>query len=617
MTGKLFEPYMVTLDTLFGSNNYLIPVYQRPYSWGKEEVADLYYDIVEAYNGREPGTYEGVFAGTIYLKNDSKLYGKYDLCLVIDGQQRITTFTLLFLTVYCIAKKRGLDEDKEIVRVRDFLWRYVNKSYQKEGRLLHLGNIDRELLIKLFDVAYGTTNDLLTYTQSFTAYNSHAEKCLLDNIKYFWEEIEKNFSNTKKGNDGLLDFVDFILESTQFVVIYVNTSMNKVFEIFESINSKGKKLQEIDLIKSYIFQIIDENDHTEYLDKWGELITVTNDSLEDYLYVFIKAFVKYYKASLSVRYFKALCKNELVSFYQVQSIEEAVKMLIDDLLDKAKFYNMLFDETKLPAKFKTSSFLFYYNSIVYLGYQHPKPLLFKALCQYFERIISEELVKVIFKDSLSFMITFQTIYNRDSKDTIAVFERILTADYGVNQLRQKGIEKVFRNRLLVEGINQASLKEKLREYKGYAKQDKSEVIVLLAYYESVTRNKVAYDNANVIVSNRKMFQIDHILPRNPKDTDRRLKYYKKISENGDEILELKQGSDFPAAIQAGMDYKLFEEQILHKLGNLRITLSSKNQSKGNLTVNIGNYGTFTEYGNIENRSDELAEVLFDSELLSI
>lgn len=616
MNGKLFDPYMVTLETLFG-NNYTIPVYQRPYSWGKEEVEDLYTDLINNYESHNPGTYEGVFTGTIYLKNDGKLYGKYDKCMVIDGQQRITTFTLMFLAVYGLAKERNLKDLKEIVKIRDFLWRYVNKDYQKEARLLELGNIDKDLMKQLFDVAYGDTNNLKKYVDSFDKVTSNCEKCLINNLKYFWENLDKKFDNSDSGNDKLIDFVDYVLESTQFVLIYVNTPMKQVFEIFESINSKGKKLQEIDLIKSYIFQEIAEKDHAEYLDKWGQLITKTNDELEDYLYIFIRAYIKYYKVSLSVKYFKTLCKNELKVFYNAKSIEEALKNLIDDMISRVECYNMLLNESALPNKLKTAQFLFFYNSMIYLGYQHPRALMFKALCQYKETKINDIAIKSIVRNSLVFMITFQTINNRDSKDAIPVFEKIMTDDYGVDSLDITKIKTTFSNRLATEGITEDSLHTRIKEYKGYAKQDKSETIVLLAFYESLTDGKVSYDNANIIIKNRLMFAIDHILPQHPDEKNIDFKYYCGKNKNDEDVLVLKTGSDFPKDITDGMDYNLFKEQILHKLGNLRIMLSSKNGAKSNLTVNLGNYGDFNTYEKVEKRAEDIAKALFQSELLKI
>ena len=102
---KIFDPDLITLNDLFGSN-YEIPVYQRPYSWGKEQVEDLYNDIIQNYDANKAGiSSEGVYTGTIYLKHIQKK-GKYDFYYVIDGQQRITSFTLMMLAIYWILKDR-------------------------------------------------------------------------------------------------------------------------------------------------------------------------------------------------------------------------------------------------------------------------------------------------------------------------------------------------------------------------------------------------------------------------------------------------------------------------------------------------------------------------------
>ena len=243
--------------------------------------------------------------------------------------------------------------------------------------------------------------------------------------------------------------------------------------------------------------------------------------------------------------------------------------------------------------------------------------MFKALCQYKETKINDIAIKSIVRNSLVFMITFQTINNRDSKDAIPVFEKIMTDDYGVDSLDITKIKTTFSNRLATEGITEDSLHTRIKEYKGYAKQDKSETIVLLAFYESLTDGKVSYDNANIIIKNRLMFAIDHILPQHPDEKNIDFKYYCGKNKNDEDVLVLKAGSDFPKDITDGMDYNLFKEQILHKLGNLRIMLSSKNGAKSNLTVNLGNYGDFNTYEKVEKRAEDIAKALFQSELLKI
>ena len=59
-------------------------------------------------------------------------------------------------------------------------------------------------------------------------------------------------------------FFDFFETNIRFIAIKVNVNLMKLFSIFESINAKGKKLEEVDLIKNYIFQNIKEEDYKEY-----------------------------------------------------------------------------------------------------------------------------------------------------------------------------------------------------------------------------------------------------------------------------------------------------------------------------------------------------------------
>ena len=618
MSEKIFDPDMVSLNTLL-SHVYSIPVYQRPYSWGREQVEDLYGDLESNYDSHDPGVYRGIFTGTIYLKHAGHACGKYNKYSVIDGQQRLTTFTLMLLAIYCIEKERSTDSknlcsSKQMLKIKDYLWKDVDDVNQKEIRLLELGNLDKSLLIQIFDNTFSGTTGLVDFLNSFEKFKSESEKLLVNNLKFFFIKLSQKFDNTDEGNKKLNSFVEYITTATQFIVIYVTTPLKQVFEIFESINSKGKKLDEIDLIKSYIFQIVPEVDHETYLQKWGKLIEDTNDDLEGFLSVFIRAYIKYYKVSLNVKIFKKLCNDELPKYYAVKTSEDAVKKLIDDLQSKVSCYNMLSDESKLPKSLKKPKFLFYYNSLNYFGYHHPKFLLFKSLCQLANKTIDNKAVENIFQNSLVFMLTYQTINNRDSKDAIPTFEKIAMDDYGVNSLNKSKIKNIFASKLKGEDISAESLKHRIHEYKGYANQDKSETIVLLAYFESLEKNKVSYDNANIIMKNRSMFAIDHILPRNPDEKDKAFKYYKKKTDSG-EFLELKKGADFP--VESGIEYSDFEDRILHKLGNLRIILSSENLDKSNLSVKLGDYGDFNTYQKISTRANDLANKLYNSELLSL
>ena len=114
------------------------------------------------------------------------------------------------------------------------------------------------------------------------------EERVISNYKHIYTTLQKEISADDQGK--ILDFADYILQYIQFIVIEANCKANKVFSMFESINSKGKKLEEIDLIKTYIFSKLEEASYGTYLDKWGQLIIKTEDNLYDYLYNYIKAF---------------------------------------------------------------------------------------------------------------------------------------------------------------------------------------------------------------------------------------------------------------------------------------------------------------------------------------
>lgn len=110
--------------------------------------------------------------------------------------------------------------------------------------------------------------------------------------------------------NDLLDFADYILQYIQFIVIEASCKENKVFSMFESINSKGKRLEEIDLIKTYIFSKLDESSYATYLNKWGELIIRTKDNLYDYLYNYIKAYISFYRQNISSEFLSLFRRNQ-------------------------------------------------------------------------------------------------------------------------------------------------------------------------------------------------------------------------------------------------------------------------------------------------------------------
>ena len=105
MSGKSFDPNHWTLNDVF-SSIYSVPVYQRPYSWEKEQVESLLNDLFGSYNTRvDEG--DGLFTGTLFLHSTgTKINGLIEKFEIIDGQQRIATFSLLLLALHSMCSQK-------------------------------------------------------------------------------------------------------------------------------------------------------------------------------------------------------------------------------------------------------------------------------------------------------------------------------------------------------------------------------------------------------------------------------------------------------------------------------------------------------------------------------
>lgn len=153
MAGKILDPHLWNFENLF-KFIYEVPVYQRPYSWNKEQTNVLLDDIIDAYKSESKN--EGYYTGNIivYDKND-KINGiitKYD---IIDGQQRITSFTLILLALYSLSLSMGVDEtDKTLSNVKSMLWKYVNRKYNKNLRAITLNSIEKKCFSDLYDCCF-------------------------------------------------------------------------------------------------------------------------------------------------------------------------------------------------------------------------------------------------------------------------------------------------------------------------------------------------------------------------------------------------------------------------------------------------------------------------------
>ena len=282
---------------------FLIPVYQRNYDWKMENCKQLYDDMVKVVKAGRKSHFFGSIVSA-YHPN-----GKYSEYYVIDGQQRLTTVSLLLLAMYNLILEGKIMPESETMAEEIFEDYLVDKHQPKETRIkLKPVKNDRSAFEKLFDPDYDNDN------QSNLTYN----------YEYFYKRIQKEEISIDQLYESL-----FALEIINIELTHDDNPQM----IFESLNSTGMALSEGDKIRNFILMGLPAEQQNEYYEKyWNRIEVCTNYDVSlfvrDYLSIKQQAIAAMNKVYVT---FKAYVEDE----------ELAVKPLLEDMLAYAKWYEIL------------------------------------------------------------------------------------------------------------------------------------------------------------------------------------------------------------------------------------------------------------------------------------
>ncbi len=201
-------------------NQLVIPIYQRLYSWEKEQCKELWDDIIKIGGNDKM---DGHFIGSILYVLDGITHSDNAL-LIIDGQQRLTTITLLLT-----ALRDHLNDEVKRKEIEDHYLINSDKDGDKKFRLI-LSESDKDTLLSLIDKNKRKPSD--------------PSLKIVENFKLFEEWVS---SNTDK-----LETIFKGLEKLMIVTIALEKEKDDPQLIFESMNSKGIELTQTDLIRNYI-----------------------------------------------------------------------------------------------------------------------------------------------------------------------------------------------------------------------------------------------------------------------------------------------------------------------------------------------------------------------------
>lgn len=259
------------LGDLLHNKRFRIDVFQREYKWGKKQMEDLINDVTGSFlkcyspNGElsDYDNYDCYYMGPVVLCRTNK-----DIS-IIDGQQRLTSFSLLLIYLYHLATELGLDTE-DTKNLNEYI--FVRKGGTKTLVL----NIEHRK-----DVMYGLMEeegieDLLEDADRYELSNR--------NILERYADIREMFPRELKDQRALQVFIDWLLEKVIFVQINAY-SMDNAYTIFETMNDRGLNLSPSEILKGFLLSKIiegkeDYNTKADIAnDFWNGCISIINKTL--------------------------------------------------------------------------------------------------------------------------------------------------------------------------------------------------------------------------------------------------------------------------------------------------------------------------------------------------
>ncbi len=236
-------------EILNGNRQFLIPVYQRYYSWDVEQCKRLWNDIVEMQKRGK----EGHFVGSIVNIAEQAMPTGVQKYMIIDGQQRITTLSLLLIALRDYAVKNPGDTTINARRIDNML---LKNEYE-------IGDERYKLLLT------ETDRDILKCLVEEKPISDDTRSKLLDNYRFFASKIADK--------ELLPAEIYESIGKLQIVNITLDRLVDDAQAIFESLNSTGKELSESDLIRNYVLMGLEPAEQTyvyEHLWRPMELLFV-------------------------------------------------------------------------------------------------------------------------------------------------------------------------------------------------------------------------------------------------------------------------------------------------------------------------------------------------------
>ncbi len=310
---------------LFGKSERIkVPSYQRRYSWEEEHFTDLWDDLDDIEHG------ENHFFGTIVFRSSTPHVAQgVNEIDVVDGQQRITTISILLCAIRDYLQENHEEEDIQdrVNALEKSLW-LVDRDGDKQGMQLVLGNLDQESYENL--VKYRTSD--IGNQQILSAY------------EYFYDQLDKKL-------DGLVE-IRALHDKVMDQLVYVSITAqghSDAYQLFEAMNNRGLSLSPIDLMKNYLLMESTERtgtDEDRVEDLWGQIIQNIDD-LSNLNSPGLTFFRQYFMSSGAIEINEKIPRSKLYEPHFRNIIDNAtdIENLLEEIKKQSDLYRKLLNHS--------------------------------------------------------------------------------------------------------------------------------------------------------------------------------------------------------------------------------------------------------------------------------
>lgn len=451
---------------------FVIPVYQRNYDWTTGQCKQLLDDILEVGLNKKMNAH---FIGSIvYVHDDVYTASRIKELTIIDGQQRLTTLTLIYLALYQLAKSLK-DEGLENEISETYL---INKFAPEEEKLKLRPTENNDKALKYL---------LRSHTDE--EFNDFSK--LIDNFNYFKGRItDENYLVVLKG-----------LSKLMFVEVSLDREKDDPQRIFESLNSTGLELTQADLIRNYILMGLNRRDQSKIYQNYWEVIeklakdessnsSRVSDFIRDYLTLVNKNIPNKSKVYL-----------EFKTKYPTSTLDE-LENILGNIKSLVKHYNKLINPKNEPDKDIRKQLEYIGRLEINVAY----PFLMKVYDDYSKEIIDKSTFINVLELIQSF--TWRRFIlglptNALNKIFMNLYDKVNINDYlysiQKSLIQRSGVQRFPRNTEVIDALrikDVYNIKSKNRTY-------------LLDRLENFENKEPVFIEGNSDIT------IEHIFPQNP------------------------------------------------------------------------------------------------------